>query len=180
VWADYADVDFYSTAANEFSARARGGVRFVTTIDGSGNPAAGVKVAAGGSSWSSISDRSAKKNFAPINGDEVLAKVATMPVTYWQYKWDDDNAVALIGPVAQDFIGAFYPGADDKCISTQQADGVHFAAIKALERRTADLTEENASLRAENAQLKARLDHLEAQVRGLMEAVALAASRDGR
>jgi trimeric autotransporter adhesin len=39
VWADANGfVDFNSAASNEFSARATGGVRFVTAIDGSGNP----------------------------------------------------------------------------------------------------------------------------------------------
>lgn len=37
VWADSFDFDFHATAGNQFSARASGGVRFVTDIDGSGN-----------------------------------------------------------------------------------------------------------------------------------------------
>jgi hypothetical protein len=40
LFADYHDFDFNSVAANEFAARATGGVRFVTAIDGSGNPTA--------------------------------------------------------------------------------------------------------------------------------------------
>lgn len=146
--------NFNSAAANEFAARATGGVRFITQLDGSGNPTAGVQVATGGNSWSALSDRDAKKGFRPVDGEQVLDKLARMPVTCWQYRWQPDDAVPLIGPVAQDFVGAFYPGEDDKRISTQQADGVHFAAIKALEQRTRDLREENARLKTELADLK--------------------------
>jgi hypothetical protein len=46
--------DFTSTAANEFAARSTGGVRFVTAVDGSGNPTAGVKVDAGGNTWTDL------------------------------------------------------------------------------------------------------------------------------
>jgi len=38
VWADNQNLGFYTNAANEFAARATGGVRFVTAIDGSGTP----------------------------------------------------------------------------------------------------------------------------------------------
>ncbi len=38
LWADATDLDFSSGAVNEFAARATGGVRFVTAIDGSGVP----------------------------------------------------------------------------------------------------------------------------------------------
>jgi trimeric autotransporter adhesin len=158
LFSDSNDIAFNSAAANEFAARATGGVRFVTAINGTtGVPTAGVQVAAGGTSWSSISDRNAKKGFRPVDGEQVLDKLAQMPVTYWQYTWQPDNAVPLIGPVAQDFVGAFYPGMDDTRISTQQSDGVHFAAIKALEQRTRELREENATLRDRLAKLEATL-----------------------
>ena len=57
VWADSKPFSFASTAANEFSVRSTGGARFVSAIDGSGNPTAGVTLASGGGSWASLSDR---------------------------------------------------------------------------------------------------------------------------
>src|SRR5207253_4835156 len=42
VWADSKNFDFASTAQDEFSVRSTGGARFVSAIDGSGNPTAGV------------------------------------------------------------------------------------------------------------------------------------------
>src|SRR5206468_6765454 len=50
-FADSNNVDFNTAGANEFAARATGGVRFVTAIDGAGTPTAGVSLASGGGSW---------------------------------------------------------------------------------------------------------------------------------
>jgi trimeric autotransporter adhesin len=44
VWADGNFTDFNTEANHEFAARATGGVRFVTAIDGSGNPTRTVKI----------------------------------------------------------------------------------------------------------------------------------------
>lgn len=44
LFADQSAYDFHSAAANEFAARATGGVRFVTALDGSGNPAQTVSI----------------------------------------------------------------------------------------------------------------------------------------
>ena len=41
-----------------------------------------------------------------------------------------NNDVPNIGPMAQDFKAAFYPGRDDKGISTLEFDGVELAAIR--------------------------------------------------
>ncbi|MBK8966652.1 MAG: tail fiber domain-containing protein [Lewinellaceae bacterium] len=44
LFSDHNNVDFNSAAANEFAVRATGGVRFVTAIDGSGNPTQTVSI----------------------------------------------------------------------------------------------------------------------------------------
>ena len=55
VWADWVDFDFASTVVNEFAARATGGVRFVTAVDGgTGAPLAGVAIPAGTNSLQAI------------------------------------------------------------------------------------------------------------------------------
>jgi len=72
VWADATDADFASGTNNEFAARATGGVRLVTGVDVNGAPAAGAALAPGSGSWSSLSDRNAKENFAPVDGVEIL------------------------------------------------------------------------------------------------------------
>ena len=70
-----------------------------------------------------------------------------------------------IGPMAQDFKAAFYPGSDDKSITTLEADGVAFAAIQGLNEKVESRRQESEArsqkLEAENAELKARLEKLE-------------------
>jgi len=152
LWADSNDADFASVAANEFAVRATGGVRFVTSADG----AAGMKLAAGGSGWSTLSDRNAKANFVPVNSQEVLAKVAAMPLSTWNYKTQDAK-IRHMGPMAQDLYQAFGLGEDEKHINTVDADGVALAAIQGL-------AQQNQAQQAEIAALKARLAVLEAQL----------------
>ncbi|MCH7999337.1 MAG: tail fiber domain-containing protein [Chloroflexi bacterium] len=92
---------------------------------------AGVSLAARGGAWSTISDRSVKANFAPVDGREVLDLVAEMPIASWGYK-SQDASIRHIGPTAQDFYDAFAVGEDDKHITTVDADGVALAAIQGL------------------------------------------------
>jgi trimeric autotransporter adhesin len=162
VWADNnSPFTFSSTTANQFRVRATGGVAFVTAIDGSGNVMSGVHLLSGDTAWSSISDKNAKKNFQPVNGKAVLEKLAVIPVEKWNYKWEADTNTPHIGPMAQDFKGAFYPGRDDKSISTLEFDGVELAAIQGLNQKVDELKTELNHRDAENAELKQRLDALE-------------------
>jgi len=52
-------------------------------INGSGVPNAGVTLAPGATSWATLSDRNAKKDFAPVDIGAVLDKLATVPVEQW-------------------------------------------------------------------------------------------------
>ena len=107
------------------------------------------------------SDRNAKENFTAVNAQEVLAKVAALPVTEWNYK-TDSKAVQHIGPMAQDFQAAFgLGGTDDKHISVVDEGGVELAAIQGLNQKLNvkdALIERQAT---EIAALNARLDKLE-------------------
>ena len=150
---------FTSTNVNEFAVRATGGVRLVTGVDGSGNPIAGVKLFPSGTAWATISDQNAKKNFTSINVEEVINKLAGIPVEKWNYKWEADTNTPNIGPMAQAFKAAFYPGRDDKSITTLEFDGVELAAIQGLNQK---LEEQ----KAENKELKARLEKLEQLING--------------
>ena len=110
--------------------RASGGYRFFT-----GDTAVGAKLAAGDTSWSAICDRNEKKNFSRVNANAVLEKLAAMPVQSWNYKWESDTNTPHMGPMAQAFKAAFYPGRDDKSISTLEFDGVELAAIQGLNQK---------------------------------------------
>ena len=136
VWADFSPFTFSSTIANQFRVRATGGVTVASGIEyTNGTVTAGVHLIPGDTAWSSISDRNAKKNFSPVNAEAVLERLAAMPVQSWNYKWEPDDATPHLGPMAQDFKGAFYPGRDDKSISTLEFDGVELAAIQGLNQK---------------------------------------------
>ncbi len=153
LWADSVNADFTSAAQNEFAARATGGVRFVTAVDSSGNPTAGARLNPGSSSWSTISDRSAKANFAVVDGRAVLEALASIPVESWNYK-TQDASIRHMGPMAQDFYAAFGLGEDPTRISTVDADGVALAAIQGLYQ---EVQERDARI----ADLETRLSILE-------------------
>ena len=152
VWGDSTDSDVPCNDNNRWVARASGGVYFYTSSD----LLAGVYIAAGGGAWSPVSDRALKDNVHPVDGRDVLARLAQVPVTTWNYK-SQDPSIRHIGPMAQDFYAAFQVGEDDKHISTIDADGVALAAIQGL-------VAENQALRAQVASLDARLTALEQAV----------------
>ena len=159
VWADYSPpFSFSSSTANQFRVRATGGVAFVSAIDNSGNVTSGVHLLPGDTAWSGISDKNSKKNLQPVNGETVLEKLTTIPVERWNYKWESDASVPHIGPMAQDFKAAFYPGRDDKSISTLEFDGVELAAIQGLNQKLETRLKEKD---AEIENLKLRLEKLE-------------------
>jgi hypothetical protein len=153
VWSD-GSAPTASTVNNSVTFRAGNGYRFFT---GGG----GATLAAGATSWTTLSDRNAKKNFQPVDTVAVLNKLAAIPIQQWNYKWEKDGEVPNIGPMAQDFKHAFYPGRDDKGISTLEFDGVELAAIQGLNRK---LTDQLNQKDAEIQNLQKQLDELEASV----------------
>jgi hypothetical protein len=103
------------------------------------------------------SDRNIKQGFTPLDAQEVLRKVATLPIHSWAYT--NDPSCRHVGPIAQDFHAAFgLNGNDDKHIATVDADGVALAAIQGLNQK---LTEELKQKETELTELKQRLERLE-------------------
>ena len=151
IWADSTDTDFSSSRINEFAVRATGGVRFDSGLTN------GVALAPGSGSWSSLSDRDAKQDFAPVDSVDILERVVNMPVLNWRYRTERD-AVRHIRPVSQDFYSQFNVGPDDKHIATVDADGVALAAIQGLNQKL----EEAVRIKdAKIAALERRLEVLE-------------------
>jgi hypothetical protein len=105
--------------------------------------------------WGSVnpsSDRKLKEHFAEVEERDILSKVVAMPVTTWNFKWE--SSVKHIGPMAQDFYGAFGVGADDKHISVLDASGVALAAIKGLNQVVQEKETEIQELRREVQELR--------------------------
>ncbi len=155
VWCDSLAQTGSSQGVNTFTVRASGGIYLFTS-----GGATGVQVGAGGGSWSSISDRNAKENFQPVNAQDVLARVAALPLTSWNYK-TQEKTIRHLGPMAQDFYAAFNVGEDEKHITTVDADGVALAAIQGLNQNLEETRTELKRRDAEIAELRARLERLE-------------------
>ena len=168
LFADESDFDFNSSAANEFAARATGGVRFVTAIDGGGNPVAGVALGPGDTAWSVLSDASTKENIAAVAGGEILERLTSIPIESWNYKHQDPS-VRHIGPMAQDFYAAFGVGRDNGRISTLDADGIALAAIQGLHELVQEQDSEIAELKARLSALESLLTKLAPQQHGGVE-----------
>jgi uncharacterized coiled-coil protein SlyX len=115
-----------------------------------------------------------------ISPTEVLAKVAALPVTAWNYR--DRQAEQHIGPTAQDFHAAFgLNGGDDKHISVVDEGGVALAAIQGLNQKLAEKDKtiqdqesrirnqaaEITALKQQNDSLAERFNHLEQTVKTL-------------
>ena len=152
-WADSSDIDFRCGVNNSFTARATGGVYFVSAIDGTGAATAGVILPIGGNAWAALSDKNSKANFAPIDSRAVMEKLARIPISTWNYKTQDE-AIRHIGPMAQDFAAAFNVGEDDKHITTIDADGVSLAALQGLYQIVQEKDQRISQLEREVAQLK--------------------------
>ena len=174
LYADSTDNHFDSNAANEFAARATGGIRFVTGVDPLGIPNAGVRLEAGSSSWSSLSTRNIKTNLSFVEGKQVLQKLFNVPISTWSYN-DQIPSIQHMGPLAEDFYAVFALGEDEKYINTVDVDGVALAAIQGLyqmvreqedqmmaqRRRIAILEFEKATQQEHLAALEARLAKIE-------------------
>ncbi len=92
------------------------------------------------------SDRNIKEAFAKIDPQIILARVAALPITSWNYK-SQDAAIRHIGPMAQDFAAAFAVGEDDRHINMVDASGVALAAIQALNTLVREQAQQIATLR---------------------------------
>lgn len=149
----------------------------IATIDRYIETSTGAFLSDGGV-WTNGSDRNRKENFQDESGEDVLAKIADMPIQSWNYKAENPS-VRHLGPTAQDFYAAFGLGDSDKTIPTVDIDGVNLLAIQALEERTrelysriaeldrlsaelAEVKEENREVAAMLAQLTAAVERLEA------------------
>ncbi|WP_394333422.1 tail fiber domain-containing protein, partial [Hymenobacter daecheongensis] len=159
-----------SSAPNQLTMRFVGGYIFNTSQNAlssncggcGGGAITGVMLAPGGGSWTTLSDRRAKENLRPVDAEQVLAKVAALPVSEWNYK-SQPASQRHVGPMAQDFYQAFRLDGigRDTTINTGDIDGVNMLAIQALAARTARLRQQNEQLHAQLRQHQAQLPALE-------------------
>jgi Chaperone of endosialidase len=99
------------------------------------------------------SDRNMKQDFASVDRDTILEKLAELPISSWTYKTEGTEH-RHIGPMAQDFMAMFQVGSSDRTILQVDADGVALSAIQALYQRVQRIEEENRALRTEIDRLR--------------------------
>jgi len=165
-----------SSANNQMTMRFAGGYYLYSTARANAptptntTPAAGVQLTPGAGAWTTLSDRRKKENFRPLDAEQVLRKVAALPITEWNYK-SQPSSQRHVGPMAQDFYEAFRLDGigRDTTINTADIDGINMVAIQALARRTVQLQQENEQLRA---QLRQKDEQLATQLQALNERLA--------
>lgn len=144
-----------AVANNEFAVRAAGGFRFRSNATLTN----GCNIAAGGASITCASSRTLKENFGEVDGEDVLARMRRIPVNSWNYI-DEGRQSRHVGPFAEDFWREFQLGTEPLAIGHLDIDGVNFAGVQALERRTRTQAEELATVRSENAALRGDVEQL--------------------
>ncbi|MFM9907871.1 MAG: tail fiber domain-containing protein, partial [Chitinophagaceae bacterium] len=97
-----------------------------------------------GGNWTNASDVNKKEDFTILDGNELLQKISSLPITKWKYKGSNEYH---IGPMAQDFYKLFGLGTDDKGISTVDPAGIALAAIKEQQKLIVQLQEEITKLK---------------------------------
>jgi len=113
-------------------------------------------------SFNTTSDRNLKEKFVPVDSLKVLARVANLPISSWNFK---NDSTRHIGPMAQDFYATFNVGPDDKHIATVDEGGVALAAIQGLNQKLDEKDAELQQLKSQNESLEKRLADLEALVK---------------
>ena len=155
-WADSQPFNFRTDVQDQFSARATGGFRLVSGIDGSGAVTSGVELPAGSGSWGSLSDRNLKKDFRSVDSRQLLEVLSRLPLSTWSYQ-AQASEIRHIGPMAQDFYATFGVGEDERHISTVDADGVALAAIQGLYQLVQEKNRQMEDLREQLEDVKAAL-----------------------
>ena len=182
VFSDRSSVDTMRASVNHSSNwRVSGGFRVYTssnlttgvtiqsgaTVSNWGQSSAVISTSTGamlttGGVWQNASDVNRKHLFENVAGEDVLARLRTLPIRSWSYRAESDE-VRHLGPTSQDFRRAFGLGSDDRSIGTVDADGVALAGVQALEARTATQAARTAALEAENAAQRGEIEALRRQ-----------------
>ncbi|MFB0537340.1 MAG: tail fiber domain-containing protein [Anaerolineae bacterium] len=119
-------------------------------------------------SLTELSDANAKENLAAVDGEDVLARLAEVPITTWSFKADDPS-VRHMGPTAQDFYAAFGLGQDERHIAPLDTNGVALAGVQELYQMVQEKDAQIAQLQQQNAELEERLEALERLVNSLLQ-----------
>ena len=156
VWQCSHTSTFASAAANEFAIKPHGGVRIRTNTAGT----VGVDLAAGGSSWVSVSSETVKDNFVVANTKLLLEKIKQLDIFSYNYKKDSYSDEVYsdvnIGTTAEQWNEAFKQFFTPKSVKNSDGDiagisymdaiGVLLGAVKQLTLEIEELKHDNARI----------------------------------
>ena len=114
-----------------------------------------------------VSDRNLKTDFTAVNPENILSKLAVLPIESWRYT-NEVAGIRHVGPMAQDFKATFGLGKSDKMIGYLDASGVALAALQGLNQK---VDERNQALETQMAQKDAEIKQLQQSIAELEKAV---------
>jgi hypothetical protein len=151
-----------------------------------------VTVIEGQVAFTSVSDKTKKENFQPVDGEAVLGKIRGLALSSWNFIGHDPQQFRHYGPMAQDFFASFgHDGVgqigSETTINAGDMAGILMSAVQALEQRTAELQQKEAQmvvlastvedLKAKYASLETVAARKEAQMAVLASKLEAAAAR---
>jgi hypothetical protein len=110
--------------------------------------------------------RASKENFRELDSQEILERLAGLPLSDWNYRKDADT-VRHIGPVSEDFFEVFGYGEDDQHISPNDLAGVAIAAAQGLFDQVKEKDRRIESMRLEMDLLKQEMVEMKQLLRSL-------------
>ena len=127
----------------------------------------------GQTEWLFTSSRDLKENFESLDHRQILAKVAALPLTRWNYKGHEQKH---IGPMAQDFHAAFGLGGSEITIDGGDLHGIALVAIQGLYQELQDAKAQNVALEKRLAQMEKQMQAVSYQLHDLQAAQQTAAN----
>ena len=103
------------------------------------------------------SSRALKDDLGSVDGSSLLALLSELPIHTWRYKTEDSD-VRHIGPMAEDFHGAFGFSNDPHHLSIVDANGIALAAVQELHSQLQARDLEIAALMKRLAALEEKLE----------------------
>jgi hypothetical protein len=105
------------------------------------------------------SDKNQKENFRPVDGDEVLRKIADMNLSSWNYRGQGPGQFRHYGPVAQEFFAAFGHDGVGQCgdsttINSGDMAGILMIAVQTLNEKLTREQTRNRDLELQIAELR--------------------------
>jgi len=142
-----------------------GGINYPIHVGTNASNGFGAYLTAGGV-WTNGSSRTFKENGRPATGQDLLDKIANLPVDHYNFINSNETH---IGPYAEDFVATFDVGVvresdgkrDDQYLAASDVAGVALAGVKELLNSIDQLKEENSQLKKQNADFERRLSELE-------------------